>query len=491
MILSPARVATAALRQSPLLCLLLAACASGPLPAPPAVPGPVAPARWQAAVPVAADASAARLPHQGSSAQLGQWWSQWGDPVLLDWIAAAQQASPGVAAARTRLAQAQAARVDAQAALEPGVAASASASRGLTQWPMSVNTSAQAGLMASWELDLFGQRRAARDAAQARRDGAQAQWHEARVSVAAEVALQWVGWQACRQQLRVAEAEAASLAQTARLWTLTAAAGLAAASVDAQAQAAAAQGRSHQTEQAARCELTVKALAALTALPEPDLRSKLMQVRVEWTDNAINNIALPMLQLPAQTLAQRPDVQAAALAVEAARADVGQADAARYPSLGLSGSVGAQRVRSGGATSDLSTWSIGPLTLSVPVLDGGRRQAAAASARVAYDEAVAAYQARVRLAVREVEEALVYLQSSASRSEDAGAIRRHLQAALRAAERRVEAGLASRAELEEVRRQALQAQSAWLALQQERLGAWVVLYRAAGGGWDLSAPAAQ
>lgn len=472
------------LRPTPWLCLLLTACASAPLPEPPAALQQLAPAQWQAPVPAAADASAAHLAHHGSAVQLHQWWTQWGDPVLLDWMAAAQQASPSVAAARTRLAQAQAARVDAQAALEPAVAASANASRGLTQWPMTVNTSAHAGLMASWELDLFGQRHAARDAAQARLDGAQAQWHEARVSVAAEVALQWVGWQTCQQQLQVVEADAASRRQTARLSTLSTAAGLTAPSQDAQAQAAAAEGHSSQTQQAARCELTVKALAALTALPEPDLRSKLMGVRVEWTDDAINNIALPVLWLPAKTLAQRPDVQAAARAVEAARADISQADAARYPSLGLSGSVGAQRVRSGGVTSDLSTWSIGPLSLSVPVLDGGRRQAVAASARVAYDEAVVAYGARVRQAVREVEEALVYLQSSASRGHDAAVIRRHLNAALQAAERRMDAGLASRAELEESRRQALAAQSAWLALQQERLGAWVALYRAAGGGWE-------
>jgi hypothetical protein len=232
--------------------------------------------------------------------------------------------------------------------------------------------------------------------------------------VAAEAALQWVGWQTCQQQLQVvrptphrADNRPALHAEHRRRFDRP--------SQDAQVQCSR-RGHSSQTQQAARCELTVKALAALTALPEPDYGQN------SWspcrTDDAINN-SIASVVAAGQNPGATPDVQAAARAVEAARADISQADAARYPSLGLSGSVGAQRVRSGGVTSDLSTWSIGPLSLSVPVLDGGRRQAVAASARVAYDEAVVAYGARVRQAVREVEEALVYLQSSASRGHDA------------------------------------------------------------------------
>jgi outer membrane protein TolC len=46
--------------------------------------------------------------------------------------------------------------------------------------------SAQAGLQAAWELDIFGAQRDAVQAGQARLVAAQMGWHEARVSVAAE-----------------------------------------------------------------------------------------------------------------------------------------------------------------------------------------------------------------------------------------------------------------------------------------------------------------
>jgi outer membrane protein TolC len=55
---------------------------------------------------------------------------------------------------------------------------------------------------------LFGANRAARDAAQARLESAHAGWHDARVSVAAEVANQYYGLRACQQLLAVAQQDA-------------------------------------------------------------------------------------------------------------------------------------------------------------------------------------------------------------------------------------------------------------------------------------------
>ncbi len=118
--------------------------------------------------------------------------------------------------------------------------------------------------------------------------------------------------------------------------------------------------------------------------------------------------------LPAQVLAQRPDVYNAEREVAAASADVASAQAQRYPRLTLSGSVGAAQVRMGGVTTDLNTWNyIGPLALSVPIFDGGRRAAQTDAAQARYDEAASQYRAKVRQAVSEVEQALVRLQSTA------------------------------------------------------------------------------
>jgi outer membrane protein TolC len=177
--------------------------------------------------------------------------------------------------------------------------------------------------------------------------------------------------------------------------------------------------------------------------------------------------------------------------VAAASAEVGSAQAQRYPRLSLSGSVGSAWVRANGVTTDLNTWTIGPLALSVPLFDGGRRAALTDAAQARYDEAATLYRAKVRQAVSEVEQALVRLQSTAERNASARTAAEGYRASFDATEARWRGGLASLVELEDARRTALAAENALVALQHERQAAWIALYRAAGGGWDGSAAVAS
>ena len=443
--------------------LALAGCAL----APPAstVEAPM-PAQWQAP-----------LPHNGSLTDLSGWWRQQGDPLLVQLIEAAQAVSPTISAAQSRIAQSRAERVAAGAALAPTLDAAASVNRASRQTTLPTGTLSQAALQASWEIDLFGARRAERNAAQARLAGAEAGWHEARVSVAAEVANQYYSLRACEQLLAVARQDAASRADTARLTQLSTDAGFQAPANAALARASAADGNSRATQQRALCDLDVKALVALTALTEPELRQELA------ASAPVPAPAIAMNALPAQLLAQRPDVFNAEREVAAASFDVGSAQAQRYPRLTLQGEVGTANFRTGGANTSGGTWTIGPLALSVPVFDAGRRSANVDAAKARYDNAVAAYRASARQAVREVEEALVNLQSTAARSNDAQVAMDGYRIAFVATEDRYKQGLGSLLELEDARRTRLAAENAVVTLQRERNAAWIALYRAAGGGW--------
>ncbi len=129
-------------------------------------------------------------------------------------------------------------------------------------------------------------------------------------------------------------------------------------------------------------------------------------------------------------------------------------------------------------------WAIGPVTVSLPLFDGGTRRANVVAARARYDEAGAVYRGKLRNAVREVEEALVALQSTADRSTDAQVATDGFAASYRATEARFKGGLASLYELEDARRSALQAEIALTDLKRERATAWITLYRALGGGWS-------
>ncbi|CAN5199000.1 efflux transporter outer membrane subunit [soil metagenome] len=444
-----------------------------------------APAQWNAPLQAAASVTpqSPQLPHAGAMSDLSRWWQQQGDPLLVELIDAAQAASATVAAAASRIAQARAAGVAAGAAMSPKLDLATSAARTSTQPPLPLGTTVQAALQASWEVDLFGGLRAARDAAQARLEGAQAGWHDARVSVAAETASQYFALRACERQAAILQAEATSRGETSRLSELSANAGFLAPATAALARASAAEGSGRATQQRAQCELNLKALVMLTALPEADLRARIAGA----PSGPLRLAGIAIDSLPAQTLAQRPDLFAAERNVTAASADVGAAQAQRYPRLGLNGSIGAASFRSDGVTTNLSTWSIGPLALTVPLFDGGARAANVDAAQARYDEAVINYRALARQAVREVEEALVRLQSVAAREADARIAAEGYRASFNGTESRYQNGMSNLVELEDARRTRLAAELALVTLEQERVAAWIALYRAAGGGWNTAA----
>lgn len=447
--------------------LALTACAT----APPMLPLPVsAPERWSAP-----------LPHGGQTQALADWWRQWNDPVLPRLIEQAQALSPGLASAQARLVEARTQRVEAAAKLQPLLSGNASVSRGYSTALGSVATIASAGPQLSWEADLFGMNRAALAASEARLQGARAQWHEARVSVAAEVASQYAQWRQCLGQARLAEADARSREASARWVEQARQAGLQAPSAQALAEASAAEGRQRWHQQQTQCEVQVRALVALTG-QTPAFFDKLRDSDPPTPPDTLFSLD----SLPARVLEQRPDVVQATRQVAAQWAEVQQADAAGYPQLSLQGSVSALRLDARGSTQHLSTWSLGPLSLSFPITDGGRLKAERQAAQARYTEALALYQARVRQAVREVEEALLNLASARQRQHDALLASQGYDSVLQQTQTRQRAGLASLAEVEEARRNALAARTSLSALGLERQLAWINLYRAAGGGWDGS-----
>ena len=470
---------------APLSLAVLTGCA---LQTPPRVVQAPSPAQWFAPLPAKNDsATDASLPHQGRVTDLTQWWQQQGDALLVELIASAQAVSPSIASARSRIEQARATRVAAGAALGPTLDASASISRSRSQ-PLGpggspLSSTAQAGLNASWEIDVFGGKRATSDAATERMAGAEARWHDARVSVAAEVANQYYSYSTCRALETITRTDAASRQESARLTDLSMKAGFTAPATASLARASAADASARAIEQAARCELNVKALVALSGLQEPDLKKKLALAQV----NPAQAAPILIANVPAQALTQRPDVFNAAREVAAASDEIGSLDAERYPRLGLSGSVGRSRVSSGGASSDFTSWSIGPLSLQLPLFDGGRRAADVDAARARYDDAAAAYRSSVRQAVREVEEALVNLQSTAARGIDAQTAVDGYRESFNGTEALYKNGLASLFELEDARRTLLTAQTTQASLAQSRNAAWVSLYRAMGGGWTPDA----
>jgi outer membrane protein, multidrug efflux system len=446
--------------------LWLTACSTPQLPASATVTPPV---QWQAT-----------LPHGGDAQALAGWWQRFDDPLLAELIAKAQAQNPTLTQAAARVREARAGLVAARAQQRPGANLQAAASRGATAGG-SPATQANVDTQAQWEIDLFGGTRAQVAAAGARAQGVELGWHGARVSLAAEVAQSYVGLRSCEAQLAVLQEDVGSQNKIAELTREKVRVGFEAPANGHLANAAAADARNRATATQAECAALVQALSVLTAQPAPALMSQLAARTAQLPKPS----AFAVVSVPAQVLAQRPDVASAERDLVAAAADVGVADAARYPRITLSGSVGVGLLRAGGQQSDGLNWGFGP-QLSLPLFDGGARVAQQDAARARYDAARAALDAKLRSAAAEVEESLIRLDAAQKREADALTAAQGFKDFFEAAQTRWSVGAGSLIDREDARRTALNAQSALLDVQRERVAAWITLYRALGGGWSAA-----
>ena len=427
-----------------------------------------------------APTNAALTDTQTPSPAILRWWSQWNDPLLLDLIGAAQRHSGTLAQAAVRIEQARAAAVAAGAPSQPQINLNAGAQRGTVQVGMGIVTANQISLSlpSSWELDLFGRVARSREAAQARLQAEQAQEGALQVALAAETAAAYLQYRFCEVQAMLAQQEARSRQISATTLQGGVQAGLVAPTQLALARSGLADAQQRATAQATECQAFLQALGVLTARDTNGLAQQLQP----GAGQLPRPQDLQVRQVPAALLERRPDVAAAQQAVEAAQADVGAVRAERYPRLSLNGTVGPLLLAVGGASTTVLTWSIGP-ALSLPLLDGGRRDANEAVALAAYTAARTRYQETARRAVQEVQEALLRLDSAQTRAASVDTLKASQQAQRDAMAARKAAGLASTLDLEEAERALLSADAAQLALHRDRLGAWLQLYRALGGGW--------
>lgn len=451
------------------LALLLQGCAHR-APVASEAPGAALPVAWNAPLP----AGVAVLPQADD---LARWWERFGDPQLSALVAQALQAHPSALSAQAALRQARAqARVQA-AGMLPDVSLSGSAQRSRSGGQ--TGNSFQVGLDAGWEPDLFGRLDAGVQASEADARAAQASLEQVHVSLSAEVALQYISLRSLQQRLAIAQRNLETQQQTLQITDWRVQAGLATSLVAEQARAAAEQTAAQVPQLQASLAQARHALAVLTGQAPAALDAALAAPQaVPQPSQAL------ALDIPADTLRQRPDVRVAQERVQAALARVSQADAARYPSLRLSGSLGLRALTLGalGDSASLVHSLLG--SVAVPLFDGGATQAQVQVQQAALEQARQAYQLAVLTALKEVEDALVALQGEAARLA-------HLQQAAQAAgnaallaQQRYASGLIDFASVLETQRTQLATQDA-LATSQANLGSnHVRLFKALGGGWQ-------
>lgn len=444
-------------------------------------PDSAAPASWQGAV------AARVVVAPASPTELASWWRQLDDPALSGLIEQALRGGLDLRTAQAKLREARARRALVGADRFPIVTASgaASVSKGSAETGAGKTRELyNAGFDASWEPDVFGGLRRGAEAAQADLEAAAENLYAVQVSLTSEVALNYVELRAFQERLTIARANVASQSETLQLARWRAQAGLTSTLDVEQARSNLAQTRAQiptletgSAEAQHRLEIllghTPGALAGrlsdMTGLPQPPARVT--------------------VAIPANTLRQRPDVRAAERKLAAETARIGEAEAARYPSFNLSGSLRLEALSLGAlAGADALARSVlGGVT--GPIFDAGRIRQQIEIQTAVQEQAFVSYQSTVLNALSEVENALVALANTRERQQN---LREAVQAAQQAAtlaRQRYSSGLIDFQTVLDTERSVLSLEDNLKSSQAEHLSALIQLYKALGGGW--SPPAAH
>ena len=330
------------------------------------------------------------------------WWRALASPELDRLIETAFADSFSLKAAYARLRQANALAFQAGAARYPVLEASGEAETWRRRTASPTRTQSQQevalGMAGSYEWDLWGKIRSRHEAAQLDARASRADLDTARATLAAEVADRWIQSISQRQQKRLIQAQLKANLTYLELIELRFQKAMVSALDVYQQRQVVERMRAKLPLVDADIQLLEHELAALVGrMPGADL--ELRQEEMPTIGD------LPALGLPADLLANRPDVRAAGMRLQASRWQVAAARANRLPSLTM-GAV----AQYGPSELDLllDTWLLDlAANLTATVFDGGRLAAEAQVARAAMDESLWTYRETVLAAVREVEDALV------------------------------------------------------------------------------------
>ena len=452
---------------------LLTACVADPPPAQDvrreALPNVALDRQWAAAAGVSADTVQQ------------EWLRTFNDPQLDALVQEALAHNPDLRVAGARVEQAAQSLIIAQSALRPWFGVFGTGGGKTGGGGDSASALQAIMLFASWELDLWGRIRYGRNAAQQDLLSVQADLEFARQSLAASVAKAWF----TATQLTLNAGIAGDMVRSAnQLTSLAQDRERVGAGTDAETAVTRATAKELEASQQ-QIELgRSQALRALELLVGRYPAAE-VQARAEL-------LAVPgpiAAGIPLQMLERRPDVIAAERRVAAAFNRVGEAKAARFPQITLSGNFGAFESEILEIRDDFENPSGGVgARLLAPIYQGGALSAKVEIRTLQQKEAVADY-ARVSLrAIGDVENALAASASLATRAALLTDAVNEQARALELTETQFKIGRADRRAVEQQRINMQNARIAWHNVRTDELAGRVNLHLALGGSFAPAAP---
>jgi multidrug efflux system outer membrane protein len=412
------------------------------------------------------------------------WWEVFKDPILLDLITTAVTNNYDLRQAVARVEQARNLAVVARAPLFPEIGYGGNVGRGrnaLFNSPVPLNgvteSSASASLNAFWEIDLWGRIRRLSEAARAEYLATDEARRGITTALVSDVATGYFQLLQFDEELAIQQAATNAYASSLRLFQDRFNNGVASKLETDRAAAALANASSIIPRLELSIATTENQLNVLLG------RNPASIVRSSLTNQVLAAPEIPA-GLPSELLRRRPDVLAREQSLIAANANIGASLADFFPKIGMTTFIGKVSPELSAFTAgSANTWNVGA-TLAGPLFQGGQLRAQYRASKARFDEAKAAYEQNVLIALREVSDALIARQKLGEAhlyNEQAASA---LASSVDLATQRYVGGRSSYYEVLEAQQELYPTQRAQIQSQVGELLAIIQLYKALGGGWQ-------
>jgi len=423
------------------------------------------------------------------------WWTSFNDAELNSLIERAARSNLDLRVAEARLRQARAVRQGSAADFAPSVDASGSYARERESQnqpffgalPLPANfpfeySVFQAGFDASWEIDLFGAKRRALEAATADWQGAIEAHNDAMVSLQAEVARNYIELRGSQLRLQIARHNLSVQEEAVELARARFQGGMTGELDVTRAAALLADVRAAIPPLESSVRMTMYSLAVLLGQRPGELVTELSAV-------APLPSAPPQVPigLPSDLLRRRPDVRRAERQLAAETARIGVAKAEWFPKLSLTGDAGFESVSLGKWFEPGSRfWSIGP-GVQWRLLDFGRVRAEVRAQTAVQETALATYEKTALVSLQEAENALVSYAQEQNRHRALTDEAAENGRSLTMADGLYTLGRVNYLDVLDARRSLYQSEDQLAVSDQAVSLDLITLYKALGGGWETSA----
>ena len=415
---------------------------------------------------------------------LSRWWSEFNDPTLSALIEESLGSNPTLEIAALRV---QASRenlrsiaADTKPSLDSGVSSSKGTSSGQSSTGKTT-TSYSASVDASWEIDLFGKKRRSVEAAVADLKTEIANNSAARASLTAEVGETYTAIRSTERLLKLNQERQGRVSKLVQLSEMERDSGL----VTYEDTASIESDLANLQTSTAEFELSIDKLYISMDI--------LLGKNPGYTKNIIkpnrDRLIVPtrlVIGIPANTIRNRPDVLAAEQALATEIAKIGIAEANRYPSLTLSGSLGLEALNVNSLGASNANFSSLTANLIAPIFNAGKLKANVNQQKLVSEQALGKYKKTLLTALEEVEKALITVTKTREKLESSASAINAKEKYVGLVKSRMDVGLVdakevTRAELEQLA----------LLIEDERIKADEVkaviqLFKSLGGGWEIN-----